>query len=37
VLDEPWLHLLAGDWDTPAHQVAARIAAKVNPLREGEH
>lgn len=36
-VDPPWLHLYAGDWDLPAHQVAARLDSRVRPMREGEY
>ena len=31
VIDPPWLHLFAEEWDVPAHQVAAQID-RVGPL-----
>lgn len=33
-VDPPWLHVYAGDWDVPAHQVAPRVGAFAAPLRE---
>jgi hypothetical protein len=36
-VDPPWIHLYAGGWDVPAHQVAARLSAFANPFREAGH
>jgi hypothetical protein len=36
-LDPPWLHVYAGDWDIPAHQVAPRVEAFATPYREDEY
>lgn len=36
-LDPPWLHVFAGDWDVPAHQVAPRVEAFATPYREDEY
>jgi hypothetical protein len=34
--DPPWLHLFAGDWDRPAHEVAARVEGYVTGFRGWE-
>ncbi|MEE9299470.1 MAG: hypothetical protein V3V29_10620 [Acidimicrobiia bacterium] len=37
--EPPWLHLLAEEWDTPAHQIAPlfdQMAARTRPTREHE-
>jgi len=31
--EPPWLHLFAGDWDPPAHEVAARVEGHVTGFR----
>lgn len=36
VADPPWLHLFAGDWDRPAHEVAARLEGYVTGFRGWE-
>ena len=37
VAEPPWLHVYAGDWDVPAHQVAPRVEAFASPYREDEY
>ncbi len=34
--DPPWLHLYAGDWDRPAHEVAALVEGYVTGFRGWE-
>jgi hypothetical protein len=36
-VESPWLHIYAGDWDVPAHQVAPRVEAFATPYREDEY
>lgn len=33
VVNPPWLHLFAEEWDRPAHEVAPMIDAQINRLR----
>ena len=33
VAEPPWLHLFAGDWEPPAHEVAARVEGHVTGFR----
>ncbi|HSQ37121.1 MAG TPA: hypothetical protein VLS92_04425 [Acidimicrobiia bacterium] len=33
VAEPPWLHLFAGEWDPPAHEVAARVEGHVTGFR----
>jgi hypothetical protein len=34
--EPPWLHLCAGEWDRPAHEVAARVEGNVSGFRDWE-
>ena len=34
--EPPWLHLYAGEWDQPAHEVAARVEGNVTGFRDWE-
>lgn len=36
VADPPWLHLYAGEWDRPAHEVAALVEGYVTGFRGWE-
>jgi hypothetical protein len=36
VVEAPWLHLFAGEWDRPAHEVAALIERFVGGSRHWE-
>lgn len=36
VSEAPWLHLCAGEWDRPAHQVAALVEGYVTGFRHWE-
>jgi hypothetical protein len=36
VAEPPWLHVFAGEWDRPAHEVAALVEGHVNGLRHWE-